>query len=887
MALQPQPFHVLRCSSIGGWETAKERCPSRVLPSHEAEARHRVAGCLALLLALKSRRSRKIGGHLDATGSPAPPAAVAPSPTDAPSMAAEAEVEVLEKPKPWLQRFLPSEGENFLADEDDLLLRFMEALEERGVQLYPAQEEAIVELFSGAHVVLDTPTGSGKSLVAVAALFQALGKGGKAYYTSPTKALTSEKFFDLCRHFGAQAVGMATGDVSINTRAPFVCCTQEVLTSISLRSAATSETATLVVMDEFHYFGDPDRGAAWELPLWRFSRPGCQTQFLLMSGTLGANAKLYETLQERSGRPLRVVSSKQRPVPLHFSYSQKSVADSIAELISSKRAPVYVVHFSQREALETAKLMADALDAEGKPVLLPALRDSAELRRRVELQSFASPFGAELKELLLRGVGVHHAGLLPCYRRLVEQLTQESLLGLVCGTDTLGVGINVPIRSVLFTRLCKFDGEGTRIMRSREFHQIAGRAGRKGFDIQGDVVAVDPDWVVYNRDLEDQIKSSAGSGPPPRWRRPPRRNYKHWTERTFSELQRSEPDPLKSQFRLSMAQVLSVLESSDGTQDGEQQLDDLISAAQCSLGARRFWRRQVKAYLAALENYVQEPENAELTAEQASPTPSIPLDDGTLFVSEAAIFLREKFALSEEDWPLVVLAAAESICDLSEALRRGPGRCPSDIESLLFEAFNDFRRKRPWVSPNFLQPKGIALELLTCESYSELAQRLGGPSITSEGALLRYLSDVYRALRLGVPKEMKSPKIREVEQRLRSTVLGVDSSLISEWEALKALEENETGTGEVSEVEEGSEPAGGTMVPGAAESSTTQQPKRSVQEIRQRMKQVQSRLADQRAKDEALQSARRQSVRGRLQRATGRLWHSLQERFYDVLSVVW
>lgn len=301
-------------------------------------------------------------------------------------------------------------------------------------------------------------------------------------------------------------------------------------------------------------------------------------------------------------------------------------------------------------------------------------------------------------------------------------------MALVCGTDTLGVGINVPIRSVLFTRLCKFDGEGTRIMRSREFHQIAGRAGRKGFDIQGDVMAVDPDWVVYNRDLEDKIKSSTGRGPLPRWRRPPRRNYKHWTERTFSALQRSEPDPLKSQFRLSMAQVLSVLESSRGARDGEQQLDDLISAAQCSLGARRFWRRQVKAYVAALESYVQEPENAELTAEAVTvATPSIPLDDGTLFVLEAAIFLQ-KFSLSEEDWPLVVLAAAEGICDLSEALRRAvlespggsPGRCPSDIESFLFEAFNDFRRKRPWISPNLLQPKGIALELLTCESYRDL-----------------------------------------------------------------------------------------------------------------------------------------------------------------------
>ncbi|CAK9031886.1 Uncharacterized helicase C17H9.02 [Durusdinium trenchii] len=812
----------------------------------------------------------------------------------------------LGKPLPWLQKFLPQsfatrrvDGSEAVEASDGLLLRFMEALEERGVELYPAQEEAIVEIFSGAHVVLDTPTGSGKSLVAVAALFKALGEGakgghrGRAYYTSPTKALTSEKFFDLCRHFGAKNVGMATGDVAINTRAPLICCTAEVLTSISLRDSG--EAIWTVVMDEFHYFGDPDRGAAWELPLWRLSRPGCRTNFLLMSGTLGSNPKLYQTLQDRSGRPVRVVSSTVRPVPLQFSYSEDSVQSSIGQLVQTQRAPIYVVHFSQREALETAKKMADAQTSDGTPVLASALQDPAALRERVEAAHFSSPFGVELRELLLRGVGVHHAGLLPCYRRLVEQLTQDSLLALVCGTDTLGVGINVPIRSVLFTRLCKFDGEETRIMRSREFHQIAGRAGRKGFDDRGYVVAVDPDWIIHNRELQQQISSASSSGarpPSPRWRRPPRRNYQHWTQKTFTQLQRSAPDPLRSQFRLSMAQVLSVLQSAaEQGSKGEEELEDLIAAAQCSRGARHFWRRQVKVYMEALRRYIDF-ESLDQVADPAERSATIPLDDGTLFISEVVPSLSAK--LSEEDLPLVVLAAAEAICDASETFLRAlpqasrgeeaPGRCPRDIEELLFEVFNDFRRRRPWISPQFLRPKGIALELLSCESYKELQDRL--PNLP-EGTLLRYLSDVYRALRLGMPDEMKTTGLRQVENRLRQTVLQADSSLISEWEALKNFEKNIEALDSIEVLEDieidAGDLKGGSMVPATSRDVA----RRSREELQQRLQMVQRHLLQQHAEREAEEIQRQRGLLQRAKRGTMRLLAAADEIWQKLLGLVW
>ncbi|CAJ1413087.1 unnamed protein product, partial [Effrenium voratum] len=783
---------------------------------------------------------------------------------------------------PWLLQYVPESKD---ASSDELLLNFLEALEERGVQLYRAQEEAILDIFSGCHVVLDTPTGSGKSLVAVAALFKALAEGGKAYYTSPTKALTSEKFFDLCSFFGAAKVGMATGDVSLNTQAPVVCCTAEVLASMTLRDASCAAISA-VVMDEFHYFGDADRGWAWEMPLWRLSRqfrgPGLRgARFLLMSGTLGRNDRLFRTLQERSGIPVRVVSSTERPVPLRFSYSEASVAACIEDMLRSKRAPVYVVHFSQWEALQTARLLADS-------TVLAAWRGAdgsgGARRARVEGASFGSPFGAELKRLLLCGVGVHHAGLLPCYRRLVEQLTQDGLLGLVCGTDTLGVGINVPIRSVLFTRLCKFDGEDTRTMRSREFHQIAGRAGRKGFDDRGDVVAVDPDWVVHNRELEQKKKRDPSSAS--RWRRPPRRNYQHWTSKTFTALQQSRPEPLKSQFKLSMAQCLALAQNSPTPR---REIEDLLSAAQISRGAKRFWRRQAETYLRALGYETLIRTDAEVSAEPISNETAapVPMDDGSLFISQTLSALQVDEG-AQDPRPWAALAAAEPACGVAPALQRAAAEqrlmCPEGLEQLLFDAFGRFRSQQPWVPAQFLQPKGIAFALLSDDGaasggFANLAERLGQRGgVAAEGALLRYLADVYRALRLGVPEEARTPGMRAMEQRLRQSVMEVDSSLISEWEALKKMEQ---GTAAASAASAASA-ARGAMVP-----ALVSEKRRSRMELQRQAEEVRAQLEKQRGAAEAAERQRRASALGRLKAASSKLWEKTQDLWQDVLGLVW
>eukprot|EP00931_Biecheleriopsis_adriatica_P079550 TRINITY_DN5295_c0_g1_i1.p1 TRINITY_DN5295_c0_g1~~TRINITY_DN5295_c0_g1_i1.p1 ORF type:complete len:924 (+),score=181.32 TRINITY_DN5295_c0_g1_i1:44-2815(+) len=816
---------------------------------------------------------------------------------------------------PWLQRHLP-DGDRELNTKDshNLLLCFMDAIDERGVELYPAQEEAVAEIFSGSHVVLDTPTGSGKSLVAVAALFKALAEGGKAYYTSPTKALTSEKFFDLCRHFGPADVGMATGDVSLNPRARLVCCTAEVLASIALRDGADSNIS-MVVMDEFHYFGS-ERGAAWELPLWRLSRPGGPTAFLLMSGTLGSNATLYRTLEEKSGRPVRVVSSSDRPVPLHFAYNDGSVRSSIEQLVRTGRFPVYAVHFSQRDALQTAKELADAEAADGSGKLLaPALDQRGrreELRQAVGDADFASPFGSELRNLLLRGVGVHHAGLLPRYRRLVEQLTQRGLLPLVCGTDTLGVGVNVPIRSVLFTKLCKFDGEEIRLVESREFHQIAGRAGRRGFDTSGDVVAVDPDWVVHNRQLQEQLQSprSGEPRPLPHWRRPPRRNYKHWDERTFEKLQRSAPASLRSQFQLTMGQVFSVLEGARVRGcDGEAELEDLLSSAQCSRGMRRFWRRQVKAFLRAANVQGTSMEETPHVEEQPSYQPS---DDATLFVNQVLVVLQE--SVCEEDLPLALLVAAESVCDAPVTLLRAmssvprdsetglrPGTCPDVLEAILFEVFTLFREQRPWVPAGLLRPKGIAFDLVSRKlSFAQLAEHLGGAesaAVTSEGNLLRYLADVYRTLRLCASSAAKGPGVKALEVQLRSAILEVDSSLIQEWEALKRVQEqeaarqpaaiealvSETGTGSSSGEKE-QKLVGGAMVPAAAGTSV---PRRSQQEQSDRARAIRRRLDKQHLLREEAAIARSKRPSRRLLVFVDKVLDKILDVWDAAVSLVW
>ena len=424
------------------------------------------------------------------------------------------------------------------ASGEEALDSFMEYLDQASITPYEAQEEAIVQLFSGENVILNTPTGSGKSLVALALHYYSLSLGHRSIYTCPIKALVNEKFLSLCKDFGPEQVGMVTGDASVNPDAPIICCTAEILANLALKNGDGTGYDD-VIMDEFHYYADRDRGIAWQVPLLTMG----SSRFLLMSATMGDCEKFQEILNKLTERPTSIVSSNERPVPLDFKYIDTPLERTVEELLANSKYPVYIVNFTQREAAQNAQsfLSMNFCDKKEKQVIAKLL----------ESTQFSSPYGKEIKKLLKHGVGIHHAGLLPKYRILVESLAQKGLLKLICGTDTLGVGVNVPIRTVLFTKLCKFDGEKTAILSIRDFHQIAGRAGRKGFDAQGSVVAQAPAHVIENLKLEQKAKLN------PRKKfvkvKAPDKGYVHWNEDTFQKLVNSPPETLRSSFQVSHA----------------------------------------------------------------------------------------------------------------------------------------------------------------------------------------------------------------------------------------------------------------------------------------------------------------------------------------------
>ncbi|HMX07325.1 MAG TPA: DUF3516 domain-containing protein, partial [Microthrixaceae bacterium] len=434
-------------------------------------------------------------------------------------------------------------------DPDAVMDAFLGWVEAGGLTLYPHQEEALLEIVSGAHVIVDTPTGSGKSLIAVAAHFAALADRRRSFYTAPIKALVSEKFFDLAATFGADEVGMLTGDASINPDAPIICCTAEILANLALREGRTADVGQ-VVMDEFHYFADPDRGWAWQVPLLELP----DAQFVLMSATLGDVSRFTDTLPDRTDRPVAVIRSATRPIPLVHEFRMTPLTEVLDELLSAHQAPVYVVHFTQASAVERAQSLMS--------VNLLTRAEKDQIAELIGGFRFASGFGRTLAKFVRHGIGVHHAGMLPKYRRLVEQLAQAGLLKVICGTDTLGVGINVPIRTVVFTALAKYDGTSTRLLTAREFHQIGGRAGRAGFDTMGTVIALAPDHVIENhraaakaaaRTAQDKkVRKIQKKKPPP--------GMVSWGQPTFDRLVSAPPEPLSSTFTVSHSMLLNVLD---------------------------------------------------------------------------------------------------------------------------------------------------------------------------------------------------------------------------------------------------------------------------------------------------------------------------------------
>ena len=668
---------------------------------------------------------------------------------------------------------------------------------DRGFTLYPHQEESLLEIVSDSNVIVGTPTGSGKSLIATAALFAGLATGRRAYYTAPIKALVSEKFFDLVEIFGPAAVGMITGDSAVNADAPIICCTAEILAGIALREGIDAD-AGIVVMDEFHYYGDPQRGWAWQVPLLELTR----AQFVLMSATLGDVRFFADDLTKRTGRPTAVMTGVQRPVPLHFSYTLVPLTETLQDLLATNRAPVYIVHFTQAAALERAQALASLT------VATRAERD--EITDTIGDFRFSPGFGRTLSRLVRHGIGVHHAGMLPKYRRLVEKLAQSGLLKVICGTDTLGVGINVPIRTVLLTALSKYDGRRTRLLSAREFHQVAGRAGRAGFDVAGDVVVLAPEHVIENQ----RAVAKAGDDPAKKRkviRRKPPEGFVNWTESTFDKLVVAEPEPLTSHFRMSHAMVLGVI-SRPG--------DAFVAMRRLIEESHEPRNRQLRHALRAIAitrallaagvvERLDEPDEtgrryrltADLQLDFALDQPLSPLALAALDIldRESETYALDVVSLIEAtlEGPRPVLYAqrhqargdaigamkAEGIeyeerMELLEDIDY-----PKPLSDLIEVAYESYRKGHPWIAEYTPEPKSVVRDMYErAMTFSEYVAFYG--LTRSEGVVLRYFADAYRAMRRTVPQDARTEDLNDLISWLGELVRGVDSSLLDEWEAL-------------------------------------------------------------------------------------------------------
>ena len=693
------------------------------------------------------------------------------------------------------------------ASPDDALRVLLEWAAARKIALYDHQEEAILELAAGHHVILATPTGSGKSMVAQALHAFALAAGERSFYTSPIKALVSEKFFALCNELGPDNVGLMTGDGTVNRDAPVICCTAEVLAQIALQEGASADVQH-VVMDEFHYYADRDRGMAWQIPLLTLTG----ARFLLMSATLGDTTRIEQDLMARTGRDVVVVASNHRPVPLTFEWRETPLQDTVQDLAKEGRAPLYLVHGSQRAATEQAQALmsVDIASKEQKRALIDALHG----------KRFDSPFGKVLQRFLKHGIGLHHAGLLPKYRLLVEQLAQQGLLKVICGTDTLGVGVNIPLRTVIFTKLCRYDGEATRIYASREFHQIAGRAGRKGFDDRGWVVAQAPEHVIANNRMAAKL---GRDGKPVKFvrQKPPERGYVPWTEETFRRLEAAPAEPLQSVFRIDAGMVMAMAKR-DG---GLRELVRLIGLSHERPAQQLQHRRDFALHVRALREG-----GVLLHQRRGSGRGSVLLPEQGLqrdfsLHHTLSIWLVEaldKLAAQHRDEAQPPEAFAYDAVSLVEAILENPlpvllrqqsaekGRVIADLKAQgvpyeerleiveevtwpkplaewTYAAYNDFARRHPWLDDGAIRPKSIARDMAErwC-TFDEYVRELDLAPV--EGVLLRHLGQVYRTLVQNVPDDLKSDELLAIIGFLRVTIARVDASLLQEWERLRGHE---------------------------------------------------------------------------------------------------
>ena len=683
--------------------------------------------------------------------------------------------------------------------EEEAFEAFTNWVADRGIELWPHQEEALMSLMVGDHVILGTPTGSGKSLVALGMHFMAMCFGETSYYTAPIKALVSEKFFNLVELLGRDNVGMITGDVHINTEAPVICCTEEILANQALREGPDALVHS-VAMDEFHFFSDTDRGWAWQVPLLTLPK----TQFLLMSATLGDVTQIADLLRRQTTRDVSNVTDAPRPVLLSYEYALTPLEGTVELALRKDEGPLYVVHFSQDAALTSAQNLASygVATKEQREAVKEAMKGA----------QFSTAFGKTLKRLLGCGVGVHHAGMLPRYRLLVEKLAQQGLLPVICGTDTLGVGINVPIHTVVLTQLTKFDGRKMRRLRSREFHQIAGRAGRSGFDTEGVVIAEAPEHEIENHKAEVKAAGDPKKLKKIKKKRPPE-NFVNWNEDTFNKLIESVPEQLTPRMRITHSMVLAEVEQGGNARARVDQLiEDSLQPAE----------EKVKLHVRAAE-VLQTLIDADVVVHE--------VDENGEDVYSVTMDLPEDFALDQPLSPFLLAALelldpespeyAFDLVSMVEATLEDPRQVlraqerkardaamaemkmdgvdyderleriadvtyPKPLEDLLDAAFSKYCDAVPWARDYCLRPKSVLRDMLeSAADFKGYIQKLG--IMRYEGILLRYLSEAFRGLDRTIPEDKHTEQLKDIIAWLGLIVRSVDSSLVDEWENAGAV----------------------------------------------------------------------------------------------------
>lgn len=609
---------------------------------------------------------------------------------------------------------------------------------------------------------------------------------------------------------------MITGDATVNSDAPIICCTAEILSNLALRQGAEAKVDD-VIMDEFHYYSDAERGVAWQIPLLTLP----QARFLLMSATIGDTAFFSKTITELTKAETTLVQSDQRPVPLEFDYSEIPLTEKVAELVEQDKAPVYLVNFAQRATAETAQALMSTN--------LCSKEEKKEIAEALIKANFRSPYGKEISKLLRHGIGIHHAGLLPKYRVLVEKLTQKGLLKVICGTDTLGVGINVPIRTVLFTQLFKYDGTGTKILSVRDFKQIAGRAGRRGFDNVGYVVAQAPPHVIDNLKLEAKAAASTKKKKIVK-KKPPENGFVSWNADTFIKLQTSDPEPLVSSFKMKHNILLNVLGREN--EDGCQSLKTLIAQSHETDASKKKLRKLGRSMFTSLvrgkvlsiippaERKEQSSTQSQITNNQSPITAPkvrlhIDLQDDFSMNQALGLYLLEAIPELDAQDPnhvLNVLSLVEAVLENPIAILKAQvNKAKSELvaemkedgveyddrmerleqvthpmpgKDYIYDTFNTFRAKHPWIESESIRPKSIAREMF--QDYMSFEDYIKNYKMErSEAILLRHLSDVYKTLSQTVPQNLKTEEIIDAENYLKDHLVSVDSSLIDEWELMR------------------------------------------------------------------------------------------------------